>query len=296
MSHRTSYLLSRYLLCFGLLGLLLTQVSCKEGSMRGVIIPRYDKDQRLPVDIGPGIIAVRATKFSGLNRICEIKPLERFQIKSAKEASKDLLAIELQYPIPNCAVGTSIAASRTDVIIENIEISNDTQPLDQLAKEDKFSILAKYQFPVSRIPALDYTKDGRGFGARRDATRLHAANDLIGSKGQSVIATASGTIKDFYEFYCGTFALVVDHGSYIALYGEVASMAPNLKVGSQVQKGQKIATLGQLCEGFSMLHFEKYTGSEMGPLTVRSNSPFQRRKDLVSPTTFLKKLEMTVTR
>ena len=37
----------------------------------------------------------------------------------------------------------------------------------------------------------------------------------------------------------------------------------------------------------SMLHFELYEGTGSGPLTVRSNPPYQRRSDLVDPTSYL---------
>ena len=37
----------------------------------------------------------------------------------------------------------------------------------------------------------------------------------------------------------------------------------------------------------SMLHFELYEGSGSGPLTVRSNPPYQRRSDLIEPADYL---------
>ena len=69
-------------------------------------------------------------------------------------------------------------------------------------------------------------------------------------------------------------------------YGEVdEQLAAGLEVGSVVSRGQVLAKVGQLI-GLeqSMLHFERYSGEMTGPLTVRSNQPYQRRGDLVDPT------------
>jgi len=277
--------------------------ACKpEAGIITLPMPRHERDQKLPHDEGAGVIAQRDTTFYGSGTSCRIKALERFRITSAREVTgstapspnaQQSLEINLLFAIPGCATGMTVTASAADVVIENIEIEGGREPSPEEKKENQFKVLLNFQFPIDRLPKLDYTKDGRGFGARREGNRLHAANDLIGVKNQDVVATASGTIKDYYEFYCGSFAIVIDHGSYTALYGEVASLTTGLKIGSKVAKGQKIAKLAELCEGSSMLHFEKYVGTEKGPLTVRTNLPFQRRKDLVSPTSFLKSLEIT---
>jgi murein DD-endopeptidase MepM/ murein hydrolase activator NlpD len=101
-------------------------------------------------------------------------------------------------------------------------------------------------------------------------------------------------VIDYYEFYCGTYAIVVDHGSFIVRYGEVASMARGVAIKSRVEKGQVIGKMGVLCGGSAMLHFEKYKGTLKGNLTVRENLPFQRRADLEDPTSFLNGLKNTV--
>jgi len=45
--------------------------------------------------------------------------------------------------------------------------------------------------------------------------------------------------------------------------------------------------VGQLSGGSHMLHFELYSGTESGKLTVRSNKLYQRRSDLIDPTDYL---------
>lgn len=148
-------------------------------------------------------------------------------------------------------------------------------------------------FPLTQYPLDSYKNEGREFGAARSSGRKHAANDLLEYAGQSVHAVTSGEIIDYYYFYSGTYAIVVDHGQYVVRYGEVGGLAPGLKVGSKVTAGQKIGTVGRLYSGQSMLHFEKYTGSLKGNLTIRGNMPYQRRNDLVRPTEYLDRLSQT---
>src|SRR5215210_6147262 len=62
----------------------------------------------------------------------------------------------------------------------------------------------------------------RSFGARRrDGNRTHAGLDLYASYGDPICAIADGVIVYFGHFYEGTYALLVDHGSFVANYGEV---------------------------------------------------------------------------
>jgi murein DD-endopeptidase MepM/ murein hydrolase activator NlpD len=111
-------------------------------------------------------------------------------------------------------------------------------------------------------------------------------------------AVADGAVvRGPYPFYCETFALEIDHGSFIARYGEIQSIT-DVRVGDSVRAGQKIAKVGHLVGiqvPSDMLHFELYDKSRTGPLTVGSNAdsairngvPFMRRKDLIDPTSRL---------
>lgn len=74
-------------------------------------------------------------------------------------------------------------------------------------------------------------------------------------------------------------------------YGEISIVkAVKLKAGEQVEAGQLIAYVGRLNSGSSMLHLELYSGASKGSLTVRGNPPYQRRKDLMNPTSLIEKL------
>ena len=153
----------------------------------------------------------------------------------------------------------------------------------------------KYFFPLAGPPLLPFSYGGRKFGDPRDGqTRLHAGVDLLEYAGRPVFAVTGGKITDYYYFYDGTDAVVVDHGEFLLRYGEVREMYGNLREGDVVKAGQKIALIGvSQSRGFSMLHFEMYSG-KLGrePLTVlNSGSRYQRRADLVNPTRFLRSLE-----
>lgn len=144
-----------------------------------------------------------------------------------------------------------------------------------------------FTFPLAGPALANYTEPPRNFGScRENCTRRHAAADLYANTGTIIHAVSAGEVIDFYEFYLGTYALVIDHGDFIVRYGEIKGSLPQgIAIGAQVRQGQGIAYVGRLI-GLSqdMLHFERFAGWAQGPLTVRDQSPYQRRADLVDPT------------
>ena len=151
---------------------------------------------------------------------------------------------------------------------------------------------AQYFFPFDRLPNLNWTESMRRFGANR-AGRAHAACDLYFPTGTTIHAITSGSVvRGPYAFYQGTFALEIDHGAFLARYGEIQESA-FVSAGDHVTAGQPIARVGNLI-GItnSMLHLELYDKSAHGPLTVgaaqsarhTNGRPFMRRKDLIDPT------------
>ena len=180
------------------------------------------------------------------------------------------------------SAGTQPAAA-FDNTYESMVMRSDVQ----VPSLDYDTAYQRLVFPLFSYPLEDFTTGGREFGALRDnGHRLHAANDLVEHPGNPVYAVADGVIIGFYDFYYGTQAVVVDHGSFVVRYGEISRLWDGLSVGDYVKVGQKIAVVGHLY----MLHFEKYSGSHQGPLTNRHNQPYQRRADLVKPTEFLQAL------
>ena len=151
-------------------------------------------------------------------------------------------------------------------------------------------------FPFPTVPAQSWEERPRAFASPRDGgARLHAGCDLYFPRGTCIHAIADGTVvRGPYAFYCETFALEIDHGSFLARYGEIQSQT-EVKAGARVRAGQKIALVGHLIGiqvPSDMLHLELYDKSLTGPLTVGSGSgsamrnglPFMRRKDLIDPT------------
>jgi len=153
-------------------------------------------------------------------------------------------------------------------------------------------------FPLSRLPTADWTHAPRAFGSNRSGgRRAHAACDLYGPLGAWIYAVADGeVIRGPYPFYCETYALEVNHGSYIIRYGEIQRNAM-VREGQRVSAGQPIAKIGHLVGinvASDMLHLEMYRGTMSGDLTIYSGGatradgvPYQRRADLMDPTSFL---------
>lgn len=149
-------------------------------------------------------------------------------------------------------------------------------------------------FPFKQLPNVNWIEGIRRFGARRSGgRRAHAACDLYFPEGTIIHAITDGRVTlGPYPFYQGTFALEIDHGAFLARYGEIKQSAL-VGVGDHVTAGQPIARVGNLTGIVnSMLHLELYDKSAQGPLTVRGNQtkrtsdgvPFMRRRDLIDPT------------
>lgn len=147
------------------------------------------------------------------------------------------------------------------------------------------------------------------FAAGRDGgSRSHAACDVHGNVGDSVVAIADGQILNVYDFYLGTCAVEVLHQGngwkFVARYGELRCGArAGISAGRSVTKGARIGTVGNLIGiSDSMLHFELFTGERSGDLTTLSGGSaaeyfaveganpgrFYRRRDLMNPTQLIR--------
>jgi len=134
---------------------------------------------------------------------------------------------------------------------------------------------------------------GRRFLAMRsEGKRYHVGIDLFANFNDPVVACQDGEIVNFYGFCCGTtktsWALIVDHGTVVINYGEVAPDSlrrAGLKIGSQVRAGHLIGYIGKNPGGSSMLHFETYIPStrKNGQWVVNRRRP----PELLDPTEYL---------
>jgi murein DD-endopeptidase MepM/ murein hydrolase activator NlpD len=145
-------------------------------------------------------------------------------------------------------------------------------------------------FPLSFVPAPEYNYGGLSFGAPRvKGRRTHAGCDLIAPEVSKIYAVADGKITLYIrKFHHGTGAVVVEHDDFTVRYCEIKGLAKGLRRGSEVTCGQEIAAVGMMRKS-SMLHFEMYKGTSSGSYTNRSNPPYERRDDLMNPTTYLNK-------
>jgi hypothetical protein len=156
----------------------------------------------------------------------------------------------------------------------------------------------EFFFPLSQVPSENWTESPRSFGANRGIGRAHAACDLYAPLGTTIYAITDGVVtRGPYDFYAQTSAIEIDHGEFLARYGEVQREAL-VREGDRVRAGQPIARVGRLV-GISvpspMLHLELYNKTAHGALTVsssvsaraRSGRPFLRRRDIIDPTSRL---------
>jgi murein DD-endopeptidase MepM/ murein hydrolase activator NlpD len=151
-------------------------------------------------------------------------------------------------------------------------------------------IIPNLLFPLEKRPSDSYKDGARRFGANRSQGRKHAGIDLYAPVGTPIRAMADGVVIQKYAFYLGTWVVEVDHGDFIARYGEVQPLTILVKRGQKIQRGQTIAHVGKLKGlSYSMLHLEMY-GTNESPvekgrgLTQKAKAPFQRREDLIDPT------------
>ena len=160
-------------------------------------------------------------------------------------------------------------------------------------------------FPFPSLPKSNWTNSPRAFGSNRNnGRRAHAGCDLYFEKGTWIYAIADGTVtRGPYPFYCETFALEVDHGEFLARYGEIQKTT-TVKEGDRVHAGEQIAKVGDLI-GIEVPAIccisSCTTRAASGPLTItdanrsknRSDGiPFMRRMDLVDPTSRLNQWEI----
>jgi len=193
------------------------------------------------------------------------------------------------------SVITNTLASVPDVA----PISGGVWPLQNTAE---LSVPTNSRFPGRSLGS------GRSKAGTSLASRTHAGVDLFASYLDVIVAIADGEIINFYHFYRGTFCLIVDHGSFVANYGEVdrdsltqyglktplfrdgsptGSEPPIIKAGdslakkypfinskgSSVKAGQPIARVGRMFRD-SMLHIEFYTpGTTTNLRWLDFNSP-----------------------
>jgi hypothetical protein len=145
-------------------------------------------------------------------------------------------------------------------------------------------------FPLTNRPLVNYSSGVASFGANRGGgSRRHAASDLYRAKDDPIRAVTDGqVIRGLYFFYQGTYAIELRHsGGFVVRYGEISGRS-TVGQGASVRAGQTVGFMGKTTCCQPMLHFELYSGSGSGPLSVGGNI-YQRRSDLLNPTAHLQR-------
>lgn len=190
---------------------------------------------------------------------------------------------------------TQVAERRkkADIPHQTVEKNIKKQVLVEPISEGKV-VQAGLLFPLPARSEQSYHTGARKFNSSR-GNRRHAGCDLYAPVGTEIRAMADGKVLNCYPFYWKTDAIEVDHGTFIARYGEVAPMSKSERdklIGKQVKRGELLAKVGQLIQPSgkkykdTMLHLEMYSSTQSpvkAPLTNKS-SPFMRRADLIDPT------------
>lgn len=157
-------------------------------------------------------------------------------------------------------------------------------------------------YPLVIRATHDYHQTPRKFGSNRDkfkngrtVHRLHAGVDLYAPAGTIVRAVADGEVAESRYFDLGVDQISIIHGHLVVRYCEIRNRL--VKPGDRVERGQPIAEVGVLQKikvPSNMLHLEVYESStdpRIESLTNVSNSPYQRRRDLVDPTPYVDKMQ-----
>lgn len=128
----------------------------------------------------------------------------------------------------------------------------------------------------------------RHFGAPRTdgGPRSHAGIDIVGALGDTVVACEPGVIVNWYHFYRGVYAIIVQNDSGTVInYGEVDERSKKQygwNKGDRVAAGQPIGFVGKMYVD-SMLHFEMFVEG------TKSNVRWEAKPHpkLLNPTQYL---------
>lgn len=174
--------------------------------------------------------------------------------------------------------------TNTEATVKQVELAPATKA--------KKKVIPGLLYPLPIKATEDYHTGARRFGSSRSGgKRKHAGIDLYAPTGTLVRAMADGVVLIVRDFYCQTFQIVVDHGSFLARYGEVDPLPKNIfvKAGQHVERGDPLGKVGHLVGikvPSDMLHLELYETTESplkASLTQKASAPYQRRGDVFDP-------------
>lgn len=215
-----------------------------------------------------------------LDEVASGGPTYKFSLTSAVACTPDSFAINAEMSVLTSSI-TKI--ERSSPVIEPSGLDSIA---DKVAPSSPGAYSNGYEFPLLTMPTNDWFYGAAAFGSYRSGGRLHGASDLYTPAGRTIVAIADGKVLDYYYFYSGTHALVVEHDDgRVVRYGEISSNI--VPIGKRVKKGEAIARVGVMNCCNPMLHFEMYKGTATGYLTQTGANQYNRRRDIMNPQYFL---------
>lgn len=162
--------------------------------------------------------------------------------------------------------------------LESFTVSDEITILFETQQKEYETLIEELETRLSyleRRPDLMPTTGNMtsGFGYRTDPftgrSSMHNGIDIVNSRGTSIWAAGSGIVT--FSGYNGSYGnvIIVDHGhGYESVYAHCQTLL--VKQGDQVEKGQKIATIGTTGRVTAPhLHFEiRLNGTPINPYRI----------------------------
>lgn len=127
----------------------------------------------------------------------------------------------------------------------------------------------EYLCPISGTVSQKHVVDDLVYSESMGDWRTHAGMDIAASLGETVSASADGTVREVFEdAMMGTCVSVEHEGGVITVYKNLAAtLAEGIKAGASVKSGQAIGTVGETAiselADEPHLHFEMTVNGEV---------------------------------
>lgn len=150
-------------------------------------------------------------------------------------------------------------SSAGDSKVVNTEVENNQEEITDVSSPN----VVNYRVPLENFTILkEYNETDLMFNASLNRWEAHKSIDLSANEGASVMAIADGTVTQVYSNYLEGTVVVIEHSNGIkSLYGSLQENV-NVSIGSAVQQGDIIGTVGCTAKAEHMdichLHFELF--------------------------------------
>ena len=171
-------------------------------------------------------------------------------------------------------VASRSSSRLTETFEDSMQLLLEALPEKTREMNELLSEAEDYKIKMEHTPNI-WPVEGRitsQFGWRKSPFSMrqqyHTGIDIGAKSGTIIVASASGTVREARYRYGWGNVIVVNHGVYNTFYAHLRRI--HVKVGDQVEKGQKIGEVGST--GFSTgphLHFEIHeNGIAIDPMKI----------------------------